>query len=128
MTEGLAARPQQVVPSPLLSCGIPQAAAAVEIAKAGGPVAQQADPLLLAALTIVPGVIFAVGGLIQIALNYFTKLKRIEIETRLRRLEMGLPCEDHQCPIQKLATRRPLPPLFGKPKTAKPDADTVDLP
>lgn len=128
MTDELAAKAQQIVPWLLVTGGIGHAAAGREIAKAANPIAQQADPLLLAALTIVPGVIFAVGGLIQIGLNYFTKLKRIEIETRLKRLEMGLPCEDHACPIQKIATRRPLPSLFGKPEAAKPDVDTVDLP
>lgn len=126
----------KIVPYLLITGGAGQVIAGVEVAKAqevAQPLAQATGWASL--VLIIPGVIFAAGGVLQIILNHLTKAKRIEIETRLKRLEMGLPCDDAQCPIQQIASRRiakfdavfdsKMP--FDRKKTAKPDEDTVDL-
>lgn len=120
----------KTVPYLLITGGAGQVIAGVEVAKA-----QDAAPLAAASgwaslVLIIPGVIFAIGGVLQILLNHVTKAKRLEIETRLKRLEMGLPCDDVECPIQQIASRRvaKFDAVFAKPvKAAKPTDDTVDL-
>ena len=118
----------QAVPYLMILGGAGQVVAGVEVAK----VQEAAEPLAqvtgwASMVLIIPGVIFAVGGILQIILNHLTKQKRIEIETRLRRLEMGLPCEDAECPIQQIASRRMarFDAVFNKP--IKSDEKTVDL-
>jgi hypothetical protein len=120
----------KAVPFLLIAGGAGQVIAGVEVAKAQ----DVAQPLAAATgwaslVLIIPGVIFAIGGVLQIVLNYLTKEKRIEIETRLKRLEMGLPCDDAECPIQQIASRRvaKFDAVFSSTKHAKPSEDTVDL-
>jgi hypothetical protein len=120
----------KAVPFLMITGGAGQVIAGVEVAKAQdvAPIAQAGGWASL--VLIIPGMIFAVGGVLQIVLNHLTKQKRIEIETRLKRLEMGLPCDDSECPIQQIASRRvaKFDSVFGKPvKAAKPEEDTVDL-
>lgn len=109
--------------------GTGQAALGYELSKSAAVAQQAPNATSLALVTIIPGIIIAVGGLLQIASNHFTRLRRIEIETRLKRLEMGLPCDDAQCPIQQIASRRvaKFDAVFASPKQAKPSEDTVDL-
>jgi hypothetical protein len=127
MDEALA----KAVPYLMITGGAGQVIAGVEVAKAqdvAQPLAQMTGWASL--VLIIPGVIFAAGGVLQIILNHLTKQKRIEIETRLKRLEMGLPCDDVQCPIQQIASRRvaKFDAVFSSPvKHAKPAEDTVDL-
>jgi hypothetical protein len=120
---------QKALPYLMVAGGGGQVAVGVEVAKmqaaAPAPVATSSWAALI---FIVPGVMFAAGGILQIILNFVTKQKRIEIETRLRRLEMGLPCEDAACPIQRIATAKTAPVrVFGGTTSAKPADDTVDL-
>jgi len=128
MDESLA----KAVPFLMIAGGAGQVIAGVEVAKAQDVVQPLAQAGGWASLVlIIPGVIFAVGGVLQIVLNHLTKAKRIEIETRLRRLEMGLPCDDAECPIQQIASRRvaKFDSIFGKSGApAKPTDDTVDVP
>ncbi len=122
----------KAVPFLMIAGGAGQVIAGVEVAKAQ----DVAQPLAAASgwaslVLIIPGVIFAAGGVLQIILNHMTKAKRIEIETRLKRLEMGLPCDDAECPIQQIASRRvaKFDAVFSRPvKHAKHDEDTVDVP
>jgi hypothetical protein len=121
----------KAVPYLLITGGATQVIAGVEVAKAQ----EVAQPLAHAngwasLVLIIPGTILAIGGVLQILLNFVTKQKRIEIETRLKRLEMGLPCDDAECPIQQIASRRTakFDKVFAKPSAAKPEDDTVDLP
>jgi hypothetical protein len=121
----------KAVPYLMIAGGAGQVVAGVEVAKVQNvaePIAQATG--WAAMVLIIPGVIFAIGGVLQIVLNYLTKEKRIEIETRLKRLEMGLPCDDAECPIQKIASRRVarFDGVFNRPiKGGSPSEDTVDL-
>lgn len=119
--------PGNFSPLLLITGGIGQVLVGFGVAQQVAPNAA-ASSHLVALITIVPGAILGVAGLLQIVSNHLTKQKRIEIETRLKRLEMGLPCEDNHCPVQKIANRKPIPPIFGATKAAKPDDDTVDVP
>lgn len=120
---------QKVAPWLFLSAGIGQIAVGAEVAKAAEQPVAAPDTLFLTMITVVPGVIFALGGVLQIVSNHFTKQKRIEVETRLKRLEMGIPCDDKLCLIQRAATKPTIPPIFTKSSVAaKPSDDTVDVP
>lgn len=127
MDEALA----KAVPYLLITGGAGQVIAGVEVAKAqdvAQPLAQATGWASL--VLIIPGVIFAIGGVLQIVLNHLSKEKRIEIETRLKRLEMGLPCDDAECPIQQIASRRvaKFDAVFSRSvPDGKPSDDTVDL-
>jgi hypothetical protein len=121
----------KAVPYLMVIGGAGQVVAGVEVAKVQNvtePIAQATGWASM--VLIIPGVIFAIGGVLQIILNHLTKEKRIEIETRLKRLEMGLPCDDAECPIQQIASRRVarFDAVFSKPvKAAGNSEDTVDL-
>lgn len=120
--------PGNFSPLLLITGGLGQVLVGFGVAQqVAGPNAQ-APSHLVALITIVPGAILGFAGILQIVSNHLIKQKRIEIETRLRRLEMNLPCDDHDCPIQRIASRKPIPPIFGATKAAKPTDDTVDVP
>lgn len=120
--------PGNFSPLLLITGGLGQVLVGFGVAQqVAGPNAQ-APSHLVALITIVPGAILGFAGILQIVSNHLIKQKRIEIETRLRRLEMNLPCDDADCPIQRIASRRPIPPIFGATKSAKPTDDTVDVP
>lgn len=121
----------KAVPCLMIVGGAGQVVAGVEVAKAQPVVEPLSQVTGWASLVlIIPGVIFAIGGILQILLNHMTKQKRIEIETRLKRLEMGLPCDDAECPIQQIASRRVarFDAVFSSPtRDGKHGDDTVDL-
>ena len=131
MTEDYSNKLQKAVSLLFIGGGTGQAAIGYELSKSVAIAQQQvpANAASIALVTIIPGIIIAIGGLLQIASNHFTRLRRIEIETRLKRLELGMPCDDKTCPIQQIASRKAIPQIqiFGKPESAKPDEDTVDL-
>lgn len=81
---------------------------------AAANVPNQGNAHFIAFVTIIPGVIIAMTGLFQAVTNHFIRQKRLEIEARVKRLEMGLPCDDVDCPIQRIAREGvPRPELFG---------------
>lgn len=127
MNDEYSNRLQKAVSWLFIGGGTGQAAVGYELSKTASIAQQAPNATSLALVTIIPGIIIAVGGLLQIASNHFTRLRRIEIETRLKRLELGMPCDDASCPIQRIASHRPVTQIFGKTATAKPSEDTVDL-
>lgn len=132
MTEDHTNKLQKAVSLLFIGGGTGQAAIGYELSKSASIAQQQvpANAASFALVTIIPGIIIAIGGLLQIASNHFTRLRRIEIETRIKRLELGLPCDDKSCPIQQIASRKSIPAVnvFSKPVVAKPGDDTVDVP
>lgn len=96
------------------------------IAQQGGG---QGQGYFLAFVTIIPGVIIAGTGLFQAIANHHMKQKRLEIEARLKRVELGMPCDDKECPIQRIA-REGVPKIdfLGRAtRGATSEEKTVDL-